>query len=109
MVTANKLLIATHGPSLLDQAARARVDLAFEASVGGGIPVIRTVSEALSADRVESIIGILNGTCNYILTRMRVAGVDFATALAEAQELGYAEADPSLDVKARTLRRSSSS
>jgi homoserine dehydrogenase len=94
-------LIATSGPALLAQAAKARVDLAFEASVGGGIPVIRTVSEALSADRVESIVGILNGTCNYILTRMRVAGVDFQTALAEAQELGYAEADPSLDVEGK--------
>ena len=101
VVTANKLLIATRGPTLLAQAAKARVDLAFEASVGGGIPVIRTVSEALSADRVESIVGILNGTCNYILTRMRVAGVGFQTALAEAQELGYAEADPSLDVEGK--------
>src|SRR6478736_6471487 len=93
VVTANKLLIATRGPTLLAQAAKARVDLAFEASVGGGIPVIRTVSEALSADRVESIVGILNGTCNYILTRMRVAGVGFQTALAEA--------DPSLDVEGK--------
>lgn len=101
VVTANKLLIATKGPELLRRAARARVDLAFEASVGGGIPIIRTVSEALSGDKVESIIGILNGTCNYILTRMRVAGVDFGTALSEAQELGYAEADPSLDVEGR--------
>jgi len=101
VVTANKLLIATRGPELLAKAAQARVDLAFEASVGGGIPVIRTVSEALSADRVESIVGILNGTCNYILTRMRVAGVDFKTALGEAQELGYAEADPSLDIEGK--------
>lgn len=101
VVTANKLLIATRGPELLAKATQARVDLAFEASVGGGIPVIRTVSEALSADRVESIVGILNGTCNYILTRMRVAGVDFQTALTEAQELGYAEADPALDIEGK--------
>ncbi len=98
VVTANKLLMATAGPALLARAANARVDIAFEASVGGGIPVIRTVSEALSGDKVESIHGILNGTCNYILTRMRVAGVDFQKALYEAQQLGYAEADPSLDV-----------
>lgn len=98
VVTANKLLIAHAGPSLLERAAGARTDLAFEAAVGGGIPVIRTVSESLSGDRVLSIHGILNGTCNYILTRMRVAGIDFQSALYEAQQLGYAEADPSLDV-----------
>ncbi len=98
VVTANKLLMATEGPAILAQAAEARVDVAFEASVGGGIPVIRTVSEALSGDKVESIHGILNGTCNYVLTRMRVAGVDFSKALYEAQQLGYAEADPALDI-----------
>lgn len=98
VVSANKLLIATHGPELLKRAGRARVDLAFEASVGGGIPVIRTVRESLTGDTVQSIHGILNGTCNYVLTRMRVAGVDFESALYEAQQLGYAEADPKLDV-----------
>jgi homoserine dehydrogenase len=98
VVTANKLLMAHAGPQILQRAADARTDLAFEASVGGGIPVIRTVSESLSGDRVASIHGILNGTCNYILTRMRVGGVDFRSALYEAQQLGYAEANPSLDI-----------
>ncbi|MFO0570280.1 MAG: homoserine dehydrogenase [Polyangiaceae bacterium] len=98
VVTANKLLLAKHGPSLLDQASAAGVDLAFEASVGGGIPIIRTLREALTSDWVESVHGILNGTCNYILTRMRDAKVSFEVALGEAQQKGYAEADPSLDV-----------
>lgn len=98
VVTANKLLLATDGPRLLREAVQARVDVAFEAAVGGGIPVIRTVHEHLAGDRVESMIGILNGTCNYILTRMRTAGLSFEAALGEAQQLGYAEADPTLDV-----------
>lgn len=99
VVTANKFLMASYGPELLARAASQEVDLAFEASVGGGIPVIRTLREALSGDSIKSIHGILNGTCNYILTRMRDSGVDFQTALYEAQQLGYAEADPSLDVE----------
>lgn len=98
VVSANKYLIARHGPALLELAQGNGVDFAFEASVGGGIPVIRTLREALSGDTVESIYGILNGTSNYILTRMRSAGLGFADALREAQELGYAEADPTLDV-----------
>jgi len=98
VVTANKLLIATHGPELVADAIARRVDLAFEASVGGGIPIIRTLREALASDSVASVHAILNGTSNYILTRMREAGLSFATALSEAQELGYAEAEPSLDV-----------
>jgi homoserine dehydrogenase len=98
VVTANKLLLAKHGPSLVEQAIAAGVDLAFEASVGGGIPIIRTLREALTSDWVETVHGILNGTCNYILTRMRDDKVSFATALAEAQAKGYAEADPSFDV-----------
>jgi homoserine dehydrogenase len=98
VVSANKLLIAKHGHALLSHAVEKRVDLAFEASVGGGIPIIRTLREALASDKVASLHAILNGTCNYILTRMRDAGLGFSTALAEAQELGYAEADPSLDV-----------
>jgi homoserine dehydrogenase len=97
VVTANKLLIAKHGPALVERAIERRVDLAFEASVAGGIPIIRTLREALSSDTVESVHAILNGTCNYILTRMR-EGLSFSTALAEAQKLGYAEADPTLDV-----------
>lgn len=97
VVTANKLLIAKHGPELVEKAIESRVDLAFEASVGGGIPIIRTLREALASDSVDSVHGILNGTCNYILTRMR-EGMSFADALKQAQELGYAEADPTLDV-----------
>jgi homoserine dehydrogenase len=97
VVTANKLLIAKHGPALVEKAIKSRVDLAFEASVGGGIPIIRTLREALASDSVASVHAILNGTCNYILTRMR-EGLSFATALEQAQELGYAEADPTLDV-----------
>ena len=98
VVTANKLLIAKHGPALIEAAIKQRVDLAFEASVGGGIPIIRTLREALASDSVSSVHAILNGTCNYILTRMRDAGLGFHEALAEAQKLGYAEADPTLDV-----------
>ena len=98
VVTANKFLIAKHGPELVEKASAAGVDLAFEASVGGGIPVIRTLREALTSDWVESVHAILNGTCNYILTRMRDEGLPFDEVLADAQRLGYAEADPSLDV-----------
>ena len=98
VVSANKLLLARAGPDLVRLAAARGVDLAFEASVGGGIPVIRTLREALTSDRVESVHAILNGTCNYILTRMRAEGIGFDEALREAQRLGYAEAEPSLDV-----------
>jgi homoserine dehydrogenase len=99
VVTANKYIISKHGPALVQAAIEHHVDLAFEASVGGGIPIIRTLREALASDTVSSVHAILNGTCNYILTRMRQAGLSFAAALKEAQELGYAEADPTLDVE----------
>lgn len=99
VVTANKYLISKHGPELIRAAIEHKVDLAFEASVGGGIPIIRTLREALASDTVSSVHAILNGTCNYILTRMRQDGLSFAAALKEAQELGYAEADPTLDVE----------
>lgn len=98
VVTANKLLLATHGPTLLDLAVEARVDLAFEGAVGGGIPIIRTLREAFASDWVQSLTGIVNGTCNYVLTRMREQGIGLDEAIREAQEKGYAEADPSLDV-----------
>lgn len=98
VVTANKMLLAQHGPELVDRAAKKGVDLAFEASVGGGIPIIRTLRDALASDWVESLAGIVNGTCNYMLTRMRQDGRSFEQALAEAQAKGYAEADPGLDV-----------
>jgi homoserine dehydrogenase len=98
VVSANKMLLARHGTSLLEKARAAGVDLAFEASVGGGIPIIRTLREGLTGERVLSIHGILNGTCNYILTRMKAEGAPFAEVLKDAQRLGYAEAEPSLDV-----------
>ncbi len=98
VVTANKLLLAAHGPALLARAASRQVDLAFEGAVGGGIPIIRTLRDAFASDWVERVTAILNGTCNYILTRMRDTGSSFDAALREAQELGYAEADPTLDV-----------
>ncbi len=98
VVTANKALVAVHGARLADAAERAGVALAFEAAVAGGIPVIKALREGLAADRLLRVGGILNGTCNYILTQMRDTGRDFAAVLAEAQALGYAEADPSTDV-----------
>ncbi len=98
VVTANKMLLALHGPALLDRAVANGVDLAFEGSVGGGIPVIRTLREALASDWVVRLEGIVNGTCNYVLTRMRADGLGFDEAVREAQAKGYAEADPTLDV-----------
>lgn len=98
VVTANKALIAVHGGTLAASAERAGVALAFEAAVAGGIPVIKALREGLAADRLLRIGGILNGTCNYILTAMRESGRGFDAVLAEAQALGYAEADPSTDV-----------
>jgi len=98
VVTANKMLLATHGPSLVDRAIANGVDLAFEGSVGGGIPVIRVLRDALASDWVTHLEGIVNGTCNYVLTRMRSDGLGFDEAVREAQAKGYAEANPSLDV-----------
>ena len=98
VVTANKKLLAEYGREIFDTAAKNNVDIYFGASVGGGIPIIRVVREALSGNDIESIDGILNGTCNYILTRMENEGLPFAEVLADAQKLGYAEADPSLDI-----------
>jgi homoserine dehydrogenase len=98
VVTANKALLAVHGAELAAAAERAGVPLAFEAAVAGGIPVIKALREGLAANRVSRVAGILNGTCNYILTMMRAHGRDFADVLADAQRLGYAETDPSFDV-----------
>jgi len=98
VVTANKALLAVHGEELFEAAARQRVDLGFEASVGGGIPVIRALTEGLAANTILSIYGIINGTSNYILSRMSREGHAFQEVLAEAQRAGYAEADPTLDV-----------
>ena len=99
VVTANKELIATHGRELFETAEGAGVDLLFEASVGGGIPLIRPLRESLAGDRIRRVMGIVNGTTNYILTRMTDDGASFADALAEAQALGYAETDPTADVE----------
>jgi len=97
-VTANKAMMAAHGPALAALAEAAKARLSFEAAVAGGIPAIKALRETLAGDDVESVCGILNGTCNFILTRMRDAQMDFAAALAEAQQKGYAEADPAADI-----------
>ena len=99
VVTANKALIAKHGNEIFAAAQKQGVMVAFEAAVAGGIPIIKAVREGLSANRVEWLAGIINGTGNFILTEMRDNGSDFAEVLAEAQRLGYAEADPTFDVE----------
>jgi homoserine dehydrogenase len=99
VVTANKALLAHHGAELFAEARRRGVLLGFEAAVAGGIPLIRAVKEGLAANRIRSASGIVNGTCNYILTKMTDEGRDFAEVLKEAQGRGYAEADPTLDVE----------
>lgn len=99
VVTANKALLAHHGAELARMAEARGVTLAFEAAVAGGIPVIKVLREGLAANRFSRVYGILNGTCNYILTKMRQEGRDFADVLADAQKLGYAEADPTFDVE----------
>jgi homoserine dehydrogenase len=98
LVTANKALLAVHGAALAASAEERGVALAFEAAVAGGIPVIKALREGLAANRISAVAGILNGTCNYILTQMRERGREFTDVLADAQKLGYAEADPSFDI-----------
>ncbi|MBV8889085.1 MAG: homoserine dehydrogenase [Alphaproteobacteria bacterium] len=98
VVTANKALMAHHGTELARKAEEQGVALSFEAAVAGGIPIIKTLREGLAANRLARLYGILNGTSNYILTTMRDSGREFAEVLAEAQKLGYAEADPSFDI-----------
>ena len=97
-MTANKAMLAHHGAELAALAEESGAVLAFEAAVAGGIPIVQALREGLAANRIGRVVGILNGTCNYILTQMRETGRDFGAVLAEAQELGYAEADPSFDV-----------
>ena len=99
VVTANKELLANHGGEIFATAETSGVDVLFEAAVGGGIPLVRPLRESLLGEPIDQVMGIVNGTTNYILTRMTEAGVDYAEALAEAQELGYAEADPTADVE----------
>ena len=98
VVTANKALLASEGSDIFKAAHKNKVEIGFEASVAGGIPIIKIVREALIGNKIQAIYGIINGTSNYILTRMTEAGIDFSAALNEAQNLGYAEADPTLDV-----------
>lgn len=99
VVTSNKELVATYGPELLKIAAEKKVHYLFEASVGGGIPIIRPLTQCLAANEIEGMIGILNGTTNYILTQMKREGKDFNEALKEAQQKGYAEANPTADIE----------
>ena len=99
VVTANKMLIATHGKEIFKEIEENGVSINFEASVAGGIPVINGINENLAANKIEEIKGIINGTTNYILTKMTLEGMNFADALKEAQEKGYAEADPTSDVE----------
>jgi homoserine dehydrogenase len=100
VVTANKALIAAHGPELFHLAEQLGAQLYYEAAVGGAIPIIRPLRESLAGDSVNRVMGIVNGTTNFILDRMESTGADFADALQEAQDLGYAEADPTADIEA---------
>jgi homoserine dehydrogenase len=99
VVTANKALLALHGNEIFAAAQAKGVMVAFEAAVAGGIPIIKALREGLTANRIESVAGIINGTTNFILSEMRDKGLDFSTALAQAQGLGYAEADPTFDIE----------
>ncbi|NPU83039.1 MAG: homoserine dehydrogenase [Syntrophaceae bacterium] len=99
VVTANKALLATHGDEIFRAAETAKVDIGFEASVGGTIPIIKTLKESLVANRIQSILGIMNGTSNFILTKMTDEGKAFDVVLREAQALGFAEADPTFDIE----------
>ncbi len=98
VVTANKALIAHHGQALAESAEAAGVALRFEAGVAGGIPVLKALGEGLAANKISRVFGVLNGTCNYILSEMEATGADYVEVLLDAQRLGYAEADPSFDV-----------
>ena len=98
VVTANKALLAVHGREIFGAASAAGLDIAFEAAVGGGIPILRSLREGLAANKIETVLGILNGTTNYVLTEMESTGEDFDVVLKRAQDLGYAEADPTFDV-----------
>ncbi|MFZ9555543.1 MAG: homoserine dehydrogenase, partial [Limnohabitans sp.] len=99
VVTANKALLAVHGTEIFEAARRRGVMVAFEAAVAGGIPIIKALREGLTANRIQWIAGIINGTTNFILSEMRDKGLPFETVLKEAQALGYAEADPTFDIE----------
>ncbi len=104
IVTANKALLATHGREIFEEVVKSKVELGYEASVGGGIPIIKTIREAFVGNRIRKIVAILNGTTNFILTSMTRGGLDFMEALKNAQERGFAEADPTLDVSGGDAR-----
>jgi homoserine dehydrogenase len=99
VVTANKMLLAMHGPELNEAAVANGVELRFEAAVAGAVPIIKAIRESLAANHIQSVYGILNGTCNYIMSRMTYEGLEFGEALAQAQALGFAETPPDLDVE----------
>jgi len=99
VVTANKALLAEHGLELFQLAGENSVSLNFEASTAGGIPIIKTLQESFAANRIQSLYGIINGTCNYILSRMHESAIDFEVVLKEAQAKGYAESDPTLHIE----------
>ncbi len=99
VVTANKALLSSHGKEIFESACKNNIDVAFEASVGGGIPIIKSIKESLCANRIESLYGIINGTANYILSKMTNEGDEYDSALKTAQSKGYAEADPTFDVE----------
>lgn len=103
--TSNKALVAKHGPELVQMAKERSINFLFEASCGGGIPIIRALNKSLTADEIDEITGILNGTTNYMLDKMSTEGSDFSAVLKEAQELGYAEADPTADVEGHDAGR----
>ena len=103
--TSNKALVAKHGPELVQMAKERNINFLFEASCGGGIPIIRALNKSLTADEIDEITGILNGTTNYMLDKMSTEGRDFSAVLKEAQELGYAEADPTADVEGHDAGR----
>ncbi len=98
VVTANKALLAHHGQALAEAAEAANVALRFEAAVAGGIPVIKALTEGLAGNRMKRVMGVMNGSCNYILTRMQAENLPYETVFEEARQLGYLEADPNLDV-----------
>ena len=99
IVTANKMLLATYGDELFKKADEEEVMLNYEASVAGGIPIIQAINESLTANKIENLYGIINGTTNFILSKMELEGSDFDDVLKEAQEKGYAEADPTSDIE----------
>ncbi|MBD2844599.1 homoserine dehydrogenase [Paenibacillus sp. IB182496] len=105
VVTANKDLMALHGPELMEQARRYKCDIMYEASVAGGIPIIRTLIDGFSSDRITKIMGIVNGTTNYILSKMTEEGASYLDVLGEAKQLGYAESDPTSDVEGMDAAR----